>query len=101
MMHSDLERAERLQVMLRTDELLALDNWRFEKRMPSRAAAIRELMRRGLASEGFLSTEAAGFADRGDEPVVRHPAHPRQHHGVLHLQDVGQPSAQARLLRVP
>ena len=44
--------------------------------------------------------EAAGLAHGGDETVVRHPAHPRQHHGVLHLQDVGQPSAHARLLRV-
>jgi metal-responsive CopG/Arc/MetJ family transcriptional regulator len=67
-MHSDLERPERLQVMLRTDELLALDNWRFEKRMPSRAAAIRELLRRGLASEGFLSTEAG--MKSGDYAVV-------------------------------
>ena len=67
-MHPDLERAERLQVMLRTDELLALDNWRFDKRMPSRAAAIRELLRRGLASEGFLSTETG--MKSGDYGVV-------------------------------
>jgi len=51
---SDLERPERLQVMLSADELVALENWRFEKRMPSRAAAVRELLRRGLASDGFL-----------------------------------------------
>ncbi len=49
------ERQERLQVMLNADELVALENWRFEKRMPSRAAAVRELLRRGLAAEGFLS----------------------------------------------
>jgi hypothetical protein len=40
--------------MLSSDEFAALDNWRFEKRMPSRAAAVRELLRRGLAAEGFL-----------------------------------------------
>jgi len=40
--------------MLSADELEALENWRFEKRMPSRAAAVRELLRRGLASDGFL-----------------------------------------------
>ena len=54
---SDLERPERLQIMLSTDELLALENWRFDKRMPSRAAAVRELLRRGLAADGFLRAE--------------------------------------------
>lgn len=56
---ADLERAERLQIMLSPSELQAVENWRFEKRMPSRAAAVRELLRRGLASEGFL-TAASG-----------------------------------------
>lgn len=51
---ADLERAERLQIMLSSEELEALENWRFEKRMPSRAAAIRELLRLGLAAEGIL-----------------------------------------------
>jgi hypothetical protein len=46
-------RVERLQVMLDTRELKALEDWRFQKRMPSRAAAVREIIRRGLASEGF------------------------------------------------
>jgi hypothetical protein len=50
---NDLTRGERLQIMLTTDELEALDNWRFSKRMPSRASAIRELLKRGLAAEGF------------------------------------------------
>jgi hypothetical protein len=43
------ERDERLQIMLTDEELRALDDWRFAMRMPSRAAAIRELLRRGLA----------------------------------------------------
>lgn len=51
---NELERAERLQIMLNADELAAVETWRFEKRMPSRAAAVRELLRRGLAAEGFL-----------------------------------------------
>ena len=51
---AELERPERLQIMLSADELEALENWRFEKRMPSRAAAVRELLQRGLASDGFL-----------------------------------------------
>lgn len=54
---NDLLRGERLQIMLTRDELEALDNWRFAKRMPSRAAAIRELLKRGLASEGFTLAE--------------------------------------------
>jgi len=42
-----------LQIMLTENELKALDEWRFSKHMPSRAAAIRELLKRGLAAEGF------------------------------------------------
>jgi hypothetical protein len=49
----DLSREERLQIMLTRGELEALDNWRFSRRMPSRAAAVRELLKRGLAAEGF------------------------------------------------
>lgn len=48
-----LGRAERLQIMLSDEELVAIDDWRFGRRMPSRAAAIRELLKRGLAAEGF------------------------------------------------
>ena len=59
-------RGERLQIMLSSDELLALDDFRFKKRMPSRAAAVRELLRRGLAAEGFLAADAgAKSADFG------------------------------------
>jgi hypothetical protein len=50
---ADLTRGERLQIMLTPEELRALDDWRFKKRMPSRAAAIRELLKRGLEAEGF------------------------------------------------
>jgi hypothetical protein len=39
--------------MLQAQEMEAIEQWRFTKRMPSRAAAIRELIRRGLAAEGF------------------------------------------------
>ena len=51
-------RDERLQIMLTEDELAALDDWRFGRRMPSRAAAVRELLRLGLASEGVDLAEA-------------------------------------------
>ncbi len=50
---NDLTRGERLQIMLTPEELTALDNWRFARRMPSRAAAVRELLKRGLTAEGF------------------------------------------------
>jgi hypothetical protein len=53
-----LQRPERLQIMLSTEELFALDDWRFARRMPSRASAIRELLRRGLSAEGFMSADA-------------------------------------------
>ncbi len=49
-----LTRPERLQIMLTDAELKALDDWRFQRRMPSRAAAVRELLKRGLAAEGFV-----------------------------------------------
>jgi hypothetical protein len=55
---SELERPERLQIMLSPEELQAVENWRFERRMPSRAAAVRELLRRGLAAEGFITAES-------------------------------------------
>lgn len=42
------KRTEKIQVMLDDDELETIDEWRFENRLPSRAAAIRELIRRGL-----------------------------------------------------
>ena len=61
---AELERPQRLQIMLTDEELAALENWRFEKRMPSRSAAVRELLRRGLASDGFLT---AGVGARSQD----------------------------------
>jgi hypothetical protein len=43
-------REERLQIMLSPQELEAVDTFRFAHRMPSRAAAVRELFRLGLAA---------------------------------------------------
>lgn len=53
----EIARPERLQIMLTHDELRALDDWRFANRMPSRAAAIRDLLRRGLNAEGVNLAE--------------------------------------------
>ena len=43
--------------MISPDELEAVETWRFKSRMPSRASAIRELLRRGLAAEGYKIAE--------------------------------------------
>ena len=59
-------RDERLQIMLSPTELVVVDDFRFKRRMPSRAAAVRELLRRGLAAEGFeLATVGAKSAEFG------------------------------------
>lgn len=70
----DTSRGERLQIMLTPDELAALDDFRFKHRMPSRASAVRELLKRGLASEGFLNARAGskstdfGVTERASKP---------------------------------
>ena len=80
-MNEDL-RGERLQLMLTGDELKALDDFRYSRRMPSRAAAVRELLKRGLAAEGFRLADgdtkssdfgvlAPGEKDGGSEPAER------------------------------
>ena len=51
----EITRGERMQIMLTAAEVAALDDWRFARRMPSRAAAVRELLKRGLAADGFDS----------------------------------------------
>jgi metal-responsive CopG/Arc/MetJ family transcriptional regulator len=60
------ERGERLQIMLLEDELAALDDFRFSNRMPSRAAAIREVLRRGLGVKAEKSvTNGSKSSDFG------------------------------------
>jgi hypothetical protein len=54
----ELTRPERLQIMLMPEELAAIDDWRFARRMPSRAAAVRELLRLGLAAEGIVLADS-------------------------------------------
>jgi hypothetical protein len=58
MSNGDLTRGERLQIMLSPEELAAVDDFRFKQRMPSRAAAVRDLLRLGLASVGLESAVA-------------------------------------------
>jgi hypothetical protein len=49
-MTSKPERIERLQIAIPLDELKAIEDFRFRHRMPSRTAAVRELLKRGLAA---------------------------------------------------
>jgi hypothetical protein len=62
-MANDQSRGERLQIMLKGEELTALDDFRFKRRMPTRAA-IRELLKLGLAAEGF---EASPFGAKSED----------------------------------
>lgn len=57
MANSELTRGERLQIMLSPEELQAVDDFRFQQRMPSRAAAVRELFRLGLSAVGIKPAE--------------------------------------------
>jgi hypothetical protein len=57
-------RAERLQVMLSPEELAALDDFRFKHRMPTRAAAVRELLKLGLTvatNDGVAGMKSSNF----------------------------------------
>lgn len=59
------KRGDRLQVMITDEELTALDDFRFKTRMPSRSAAVRELLRRGLAAEGYFKEAIQGNVSSG------------------------------------
>jgi hypothetical protein len=76
-MASEVTRGERLQIMLTPEELEALDSWRFAARMPSRASAIRELLKRGLIAQGFTKADSSMKSrDFGVGPSVEHDAKP-------------------------
>jgi len=62
-MNSDA-RGERLQVMLAPEELAAVDDFRFKHRMPTRAAAVRELLKLGLTvatSDGSAGLKSSNY----------------------------------------
>ena len=57
-------RGERLQVMLSPEELATLDDFRFRHRMPTRAAAVRELLKLGLTvatTSGLAGMKSSNF----------------------------------------
>ena len=88
-------RGERLQVMLSPEELVALDDFRFRHRMPTRAAAVRELLKLGLAATGIdagvgvkssimASTVAVPAVSRIRNPKTQtEPCGPPPHHFKL------------------
>jgi hypothetical protein len=62
-MNNDL-RGERLQVMLSPGELALVDDFRFKNRMPTRAAAVRELLKLGLTvgtTDGMAGMKSSNF----------------------------------------
>jgi hypothetical protein len=73
MAESTKKRGERLQIMLNPEELDVVDEFRFKKRMPSTTAAVRELLKRGLAAEGFLTAavgaKSSAYGVTGKTPV--------------------------------
>ena len=62
---SNREREERIQLMLSAEELKAIDDFRYLHRLPSRAAAFREALRRGLKAGGKVSIVGAQSSDFG------------------------------------
>ena len=67
MAESTKKRGERLQIMLDPEELDAVDDFRFKKRMPSRAAAVRELLKRTAA----VGAKSSAYGVTGKTPVGR------------------------------
>lgn len=62
------KRTERLQLMLANVELQAIDDWRYDNRIPTRAAAIRELLCRGMVAENLAPPEPN--AETGEYGVI-------------------------------
>jgi hypothetical protein len=67
MAESTRKRGERLQIMLDPEELDAVDDFCFKKRMPSRAAAVRELLKRTAA----VGAKSSAYGVTGKTPVER------------------------------
>ncbi len=88
-------RGERLQLMLTPEELEVVDEFRFKHRMPTRAAAVRELPKRGLSAEGF---HGAALGARSSEFGVLSHEEQNAREGQRPVQQA-RPSPQARPLQ--
>ena len=62
-MPSNHERSQRVPVSLSAEEVAAVDNFRFDRRMPNRASALRALLLRGL--EVSEKAETGDVSDGG------------------------------------
>jgi hypothetical protein len=76
-------RGERLQVMLSPEELTVIDDFRFKHRMPTRAAAVRELLKLGLNAlasdgEGMKSSNYGVFSRGPDGHTSSHDPDPAE-----------------------
>jgi hypothetical protein len=58
-------RGERLQIIRSPEELSVVDDFRFQHRMPTRAAAVRELLKLGLATVGTVAGPGMKSSDYG------------------------------------
>jgi hypothetical protein len=59
------QRSVRLQALMTKDELALIEDFRFRVRLPTMAAAVRELLRRGLTSSEAELNESVNRATRG------------------------------------
>jgi len=62
-MPSNHERSQLVPVSLSAEEVAAVDNFRFDRRMPNRASALRALLLRGL--EVSEKAETGDVSDGG------------------------------------
>ena len=69
-MTANRQRGERVHLMLSASEMQEVEDFRFKHRMPSRAAALREVLRRGLAVSGAVK---ANGAQSGNFGVLKRP----------------------------
>jgi hypothetical protein len=57
------ERSERLHIMVSSEELEAVDTFRFKERLPNRSAAVRELLLLGMAATDVGAKKGKSQAD--------------------------------------
>ena len=70
MLRTSATTSDGLQLLLDEEELKAIDDWRFAHRLPSRAAALRELLRRGLIASEQQDEPDTDNQSTGDFRVV-------------------------------
>ena len=97
-MMSTLTRGERLQIILQPEEWEAIENFRFTQKMPTRAAAVRELFRLGLAARD--NTVAVPKQRSRDFGVLRSPSVDACKNGGHSLQLLQERSEKGGIFRI-